>query len=442
MKEHAEKKGGKCLSIRYINAHTKLQWQCSCKYKWEARPANILKGHWCPKCGGSLRLTIKKLQEKALSKGGKLISKEYKNNKDKLEFLCSEGHKFKLLTNNFYNKDHWCPDCNQHFGERICRLVLEEIFNEDFPPSYPIWLKNSRGNQMEFDGYSEKNNLAFEHQGEQHYSDKTHYLFTKQSLEQRKKDDRRKKYLAKKNGVMLIIIPQVGNRLKHDDVVSFIIKKLRAIGFKIPKRKEKIKLNYKAAYQKKGVKKIEEAKKTAEIKKGLLLSEYWMGSEKELLWECEKGHQFAMILRSVKKGGWCSECQPVRNRYTIEDMKNIAHDRNGECISRKYFGAHELLKWKCENGHKWENTPTNIRKGQWCPHCSRKVKKTIEEMQKLAKSRGGLCLSKMYVNNKTDLKWQCKKRGHKFLRTAKKMENAKNFCPICSGKVGTKKKPN
>jgi hypothetical protein len=214
---------------------------------------------------------------------------------------------------------------------------------------------------------------------------------------------------------------------------------LRVNGLKVPKAKEKIKLNYKAAYQKKGLKKIKEGKIYAEEKKGLLLSDNWMGSEKELLWKCEKGHQFVMILRNVKKGGWCSECQPVRNRYTIDDMKDIATERDGECLCRRYLGAHKLLKWRCENGHNWENTPTNIRKGQWCPHCSGKVKKTIQEMKKIAKERGGQCLSEKYLNNKTDLEWKCKKKGHIFSRTAKKMANAKYFCPVCSGKSGTRK---
>ena len=43
-------------------------------------------------------------------------------------------------------------------------------------------------------------------------------------------------------------------------------------------------------------------------------------------------------------------------------------------------------------------------------------KLTIRQMQELAKSREGKCLSKKYINARTKLRWQCKK-GHKLMAT-------------------------
>ena len=37
----AQQKGGKCLSKRYVNNHTKLWWQCAKGHKWFARPDSV-----------------------------------------------------------------------------------------------------------------------------------------------------------------------------------------------------------------------------------------------------------------------------------------------------------------------------------------------------------------------------------------------------------------
>ena len=50
MQKIAEKKGGKCISTNYVNAKTKLIWECNIGHTWRAIPANIKKGHWCPIC--------------------------------------------------------------------------------------------------------------------------------------------------------------------------------------------------------------------------------------------------------------------------------------------------------------------------------------------------------------------------------------------------------
>ena len=46
-----KKEGGRCLSKSYINAKTKLEWECSEGHRWWATPSNIRHiGTWCPKC--------------------------------------------------------------------------------------------------------------------------------------------------------------------------------------------------------------------------------------------------------------------------------------------------------------------------------------------------------------------------------------------------------
>jgi len=51
MNNIAAKRGGKCLSKTYVDAHTKLKWQCTEGHQWEAPPGGVVRGTWCPACG-------------------------------------------------------------------------------------------------------------------------------------------------------------------------------------------------------------------------------------------------------------------------------------------------------------------------------------------------------------------------------------------------------
>ena len=50
MQELARRKGGKCLSEKYITGKLKLVWECEKGHRWEAVPAQIKQGRWCPFC--------------------------------------------------------------------------------------------------------------------------------------------------------------------------------------------------------------------------------------------------------------------------------------------------------------------------------------------------------------------------------------------------------
>lgn len=59
MIELAARKGGKCLSTRYIEAHSKLEWECSQSHVWYASPNSIRRGSWCPQCSSMLLTEMK-----------------------------------------------------------------------------------------------------------------------------------------------------------------------------------------------------------------------------------------------------------------------------------------------------------------------------------------------------------------------------------------------
>jgi len=87
------------------------------------------------------------------------------------------------------------------------------------------------------------------------------------------------------------------------------------------------------------------------------------------------------------------------HKLTLEEMWDFAESKNGKCLSTSYTGMNHKLEWECVVGHRWKAVPNNIiHSNQWCPLCDQLSKRsTIEEMQVLAASFGGSCLSPIYT---------------------------------------------
>ena len=99
-------------------------------------------------------------------------------------------------------------------------------------------------------------------------------------------------------------------------------------------------------------------------------------------------------------------------RKTLGDAKRLAAERGGKCLSNEYINNATNMKWQCEKGHVWCTIYRNIRAGYWCPGC-RSRKHTIDDARLLAKERDGECLSKEYINTNSKLLWRCSK-GHEW----------------------------
>jgi len=59
----------------------------------------------------------------------------------------------------------------------------------------------------------------------------------------------------------------------------------------------------------------------------------------------------------------------MSRRSTIEEMRKIAKKKGGKCLSKTYKNDRTKLTWQCGDGHIWQAIPTNVRRKAWCPHC-------------------------------------------------------------------------
>ena len=162
---------------------------------------------------------------------------------------------------------------------------------------------------------------------------------------------------------------------------------------------------------------------------GRCISALYINSTVPLVWECAAGHRWSSVPAAIRKGSWCPDCAGVR-RLTLEGMRRIAESRGGRCLSEHYWNNATKLEWRCSEGHGWSATPLQVKKGHWCPFCARVARLTLHELQRIAVRRGGKCLSIEYLCSSKPLRWKCAV-GHEWLARPSSVK-AGSWCPVCA----------
>lgn len=146
----------------------------------------------------------------------------YKDNRTKMKLRCDNGHIFYLALRHV-QQNCGCVKCNSFLTERICRGIIEYIFDKPFGKIRPTFLKLSSKINLELDGYNDDLKLAFEAQGMQHYEWILHFHKTEELFNKQVKYDEIKVKLCKDNNIKLIIIPYT---IKNENLYQYIIQSL------------------------------------------------------------------------------------------------------------------------------------------------------------------------------------------------------------------------
>ena len=265
---------------------------------------------------------FEKIEKFAQKRGGKLISKEYLNQSQLLDFKCKYNHDFRQTAGNLkWWPSIWCPECTSGLGERMTRIAFQKIFKKIFKKQSPKWLKTKEETLLELDGYNEELKLAFEHRGLQYYKNKD--FFNKEWKTKGKKrylENSKIKEKICKNRITLIIVPAVPE-ITHPLKLKYFIKK------KLKNSKNK------------------------HIKKCL-------NSIDNLEIDYSMAYKFSHL----------------------DTLKKIAAENGGKIISKFFMGYVTPHKFQCKYNHKiFDNTPRNIiERKQWCPNMI-----CVEEKKKL-----------------------------------------------------------
>lgn len=121
---------------------------------------------------------------------------------------------------------------------------------------------------------------------------------------------------------------------------------------------------------------LEDARLLAQGRGGACLSSSYLDSNHPLIWMCSEGHTWEAPYKRIFAGSWCAHCAGM-SRLTIEEMQRIAQSRGGECLSPQYMGKRTHLIWRCHDRHTWRARPMSIRAGTWCPECCSHVAENL-----------------------------------------------------------------
>lgn len=119
----------------------------------------------------------------------------------------------------------------------------------------------------------------------------------------------------------------------------------------------------------------------------------------------------------------------------LDQLNKIAQSKGGKCLSDGYINDTTKLLWQCKKGHQWIAIPGSIKQGTWCPSCVKNLPNNIQDAYRAARERNGKCLSSIYVNSKEPLRWECS-RGHQWNAPLTRMLRG-SWCPQCRGRGKT-----
>lgn len=181
---------------------------------------------------------------------------------------------------------------------------------------------------------------------------------------------------------------------------------------------------------------LQHFKDLAITKGGECLSDEYISCVKKLTFKCNKGHVWeTKPYYLVNNGSWCPKCSKTA-KDDIELFKQIAIDRGGQCLSEIYVNCTTKLKFICSEKHVWDAKPHDVKFSKsWCPVCSNSVKLTIGKMNEIAEERGGKCLSTKYINSHSKLEWECE-LGHTWWAKPYLIKNTNTWCPECKESHG------
>ena len=98
------------LSIVYVNKKQKLEYICPNGHRHAISWDGWWKGDRCPYCSGLIRKTIEFVKDSFSKENYKLLTTEYINAHQQLKYICPAGHKCSMTWNN-WKKGRRCPKC-------------------------------------------------------------------------------------------------------------------------------------------------------------------------------------------------------------------------------------------------------------------------------------------------------------------------------------------
>ncbi len=425
----AHENGGKCLSKKYLGVRHKVKWQCKMLHKWDARPADIKRGSWCPVCAQyssarkKRKYSLNNIKHLASLQGGICLSKKYSNTADKIQLKCKKNHTWNTTANALISGS-WCNICSYKKRRTSVGKINSQLKNSDIIcldvihknkttkakwmcPQKHIWIADlsiirRKGgcpicSKRKKYTIEDMNELAVKKGGKclsKKYIRNSHHLQWECANNH------------KWNAIPRSIIkgswcPSCNCFYTvNEEKCRFIFQSLLRLDFS--KDNQTIKpleldghnISLKLAFEYNGEQHyyfINGVHKTF----SQFIKQQKRDKQKKLL--CKQSGIKLIIIPYTKTQSDEVLVSYIRNSIktvfpnltlsqidmsnfvyipnTLNELNKIAQKRGGECLSSVYINNKSHLKWKCKNGHIWHTNASTIKRGCWCPECAIDKKK-------------------------------------------------------------------
>jgi len=98
------------LTTEYVNSHQKLDYICSKGHRSSISWGNWNSGYRCGICANNIKLTIGFIKSEFKKENWDLLNTDYVNNKTKLKYKCDRGH-YHSITWSDWQSGYRCPMC-------------------------------------------------------------------------------------------------------------------------------------------------------------------------------------------------------------------------------------------------------------------------------------------------------------------------------------------
>ena len=170
------------------------------------------------------------------------------------------------------------------------------------------------------------------------------------------------------------------------------------------------------------------------------------GSHKRVKWKCAEGHTWIAVpySRTGKKAKGCPTCTNRVLQVGFNDLATthpeLAVEADGWDPTSLVAGSHKRVKWKCAEGHTWENSIMARSRGRGCPYCSNfyllvGFNDLASKFPEIAKQADGWDPTTFVYGSDKKLDWKCE-FGHQWKTSITKRTGVEpTSCPICSGRT-------
>jgi len=129
IKNSFEKHDYELLTKKYKNNKQKLEYICSKGHKHSITWNDWQQGKRCPYCYGNIKLEIDLIKRSFEKYNYELLTMVYVNNTQKLDYICPNGHKHSITWLNWQN-GHRCPFCARN--AKLTIDAIKECFEKEY----------------------------------------------------------------------------------------------------------------------------------------------------------------------------------------------------------------------------------------------------------------------------------------------------------------------